>query len=237
MSEINVVHPWYIVGYILESIILLYSSCQKDYERVTKMTKLKSITTRKWVMITLMVVSASGIIFGTGATKAEAYPIGGSNWNWNRTSDYNTWPYQPSRDAQSTTDTTEGTSRSDSSTAAQTISIGQRFLGTKYEFGADTNQTKTFDCSSFVKYVFKQVGVDLPRTSYTQAKEGKAVSRSELQTGDLVFFATGRRGSGISHVAIYAGNGRILHTFGSPGVTFSDLSDWDSSYVTARRVL
>lgn len=204
------------------------------------MTILKSITYRKWLLITLMFISTTGILFG--APKAEAYPAGGSNWNWGSYNNpYFQWPNQDSSNSsqQDTTNQNQNEGNSNNAVASQIISIGQRYLGTKYEFGADTNQTKTFDCSSFVKHVFDQVGIDLPRTSYTQAKEGKLVSRSELQTGDLVFFATGRRGKGISHVAIYAGNGRILHTFGSPGVTFSDLNDdqWSSNYVTARRVL
>ncbi|MGZ9584177.1 C40 family peptidase [Paenibacillus marinisediminis] len=126
------------------------------------------------------------------------------------------------------------------STADQVIQIGNQYLGTPYKFGADSNQTRNFDCSSFVQYVYSQVGVDLPRTSYSQATEGTAVKRSELQKGDLVFFSSGRRGKGkVSHVAIYAGNDKLLHTYGKPGVTYSNLSDstWDNQYVTARRVL
>lgn len=131
-------------------------------------------------------------------------------------------------------------SQTSSSKADRVISIGNQYLGTPYKFGATPNQTKNFDCSSFVQYVYSKVGVNLPRTSYTQATKGKAVKRSQLKKGDLVFFSNGRRGAGkISHVAIYAGNDKILHTYGSPGVTYSKLSSstWSNMYVTARRVL
>lgn len=131
-------------------------------------------------------------------------------------------------------------STTSSSKADRVISIGNQYLGTPYKFGAKANQTKNFDCSSFVQYVYSKVGVSLPRASYNQAKKGKAVKRSQLKKGDLVFFSNGRRGEGkISHVAIYAGNNKILHTYGSPGVTYSKLSSstWSKQYVTARRVL
>lgn len=131
-------------------------------------------------------------------------------------------------------------SQSSSSKADRVISIGNQYLGTPYKFGATAKQTKNFDCSSFVQYVYSKVGVNLPRASYNQATKGKAVKRSQLKKGDLVFFSSGKSGSTkISHVAIYAGNNKILHTYGSPGVTYSKLSSstWSNRYVTARRVL
>ncbi|GIO13096.1 hypothetical protein J19TS2_26510 [Cohnella xylanilytica] len=117
------------------------------------------------------------------------------------------------------------------------LSIGKEYIGTPYEFGATAGDTESFDCSSFVQYVFKQMDVSLPRTSVTQAKMGVKVEKGYLSVGDLVFFRTG--GSGISHVAIYAGNGKILHASSSKGVAISDMntSYWKKSYVTARRVL
>lgn len=117
------------------------------------------------------------------------------------------------------------------------LSIGKDYIGTPYEFGATAGDTESFDCSSFVQYVFKQMDVSLPRTSVTQAKMGVKVEKGYLSVGDLVFFRTG--GAGISHVAIYAGNGKILHASSSKGVAISDMntSYWKKSYVTARRVL
>ncbi|ANS77156.1 hydrolase [Paenibacillus yonginensis] len=127
------------------------------------------------------------------------------------------------------------------STGSKIISYGKKFMGTPYKFGASTSTTKYFDCSSFTKYVFKHYGVTLPRTSKEQAKEGVAVSKANLRVGDLVFFSSGSRANGknVTHVAIYAGNGKILHTYGKPGVTISNLNsgNWKKTYLKARRVL
>ncbi|MEK3735387.1 MULTISPECIES: C40 family peptidase [Paenibacillus] len=127
------------------------------------------------------------------------------------------------------------------SKGSQVVNFGKKYMGTPYKFGASTSTTKVFDCSSFMKHIFKKYGVDLPRTSAAQSKVGKAVSRSNLRTGDLVFFSSGSRsnGSNVTHVAVYMGNGKILHTYGKPGVTISNLNSgtWNKTYVKARRVL
>jgi probable lipoprotein NlpC len=119
----------------------------------------------------------------------------------------------------------------------QLISYGKEHLGTPYQFGAASGITYEFDCSSYVQYVYSQFGIDLPRTSVDQSNVGKKVDKSNLSVGDLVFFRTG--GGGISHVAMYAGDGRILHASSSKGVTLDNLesSYWKKAYVTARRVL
>lgn len=128
-----------------------------------------------------------------------------------------------------------------SSTGQQIVNLGKKYMGVRYEFGAPTSSTRTFDCSSFTKYIFGKYGVKLPRTSSAQSKVGKAVSKANLKVGDLVFFSSGSRanGSNVTHVAVYIGNGKILHTYGSPGVTISDLNsgNWKRTYLKARRVL
>lgn len=128
-----------------------------------------------------------------------------------------------------------------SSTGQSIISLGKKFLGTPYKFGASNTTTRYFDCSSFTQYIFKKYGVNLPRTSVAQSKVGKAVSKANLRVGDLVFFSSGSRANGrnVTHVAVYAGNGKILHTYGSPGVTISNLNsgNWKKTYLWARRVL
>ncbi|MFD1175686.1 C40 family peptidase [Paenibacillus puldeungensis] len=127
------------------------------------------------------------------------------------------------------------------SKGSQIVSFGKQFLGTPYKFGASTSTTSVFDCSSFTKYIFKRYGVTLPRTSVAQSNVGYAVSKSNLMVGDLVFFSSGSRANGrnVTHVAVYAGNGKILHTYGRPGVTISDLNsgNWKRTYLKARRVL
>ncbi|WNS42391.1 stalk domain-containing protein [Paenibacillus sp. MMS20-IR301] len=118
------------------------------------------------------------------------------------------------------------------------ITYGKKYLNTPYEFGASPDQTDTFDCSSFVKRVFGDtLSVDLPRVSYDQALEGREISLDELRTGDLLFFTA--RGLDIGHVAIYAGNNRLLHTYSKEqGVHMEDFSSqWKKRFVTARRIL
>ena len=117
--------------------------------------------------------------------------------------------------AQSTsTEVTNATALTASATStsrgSQVISIGRRYLGTPYKFGATAGQTRNFDCSSFTQYVFKKVGVYLPRTSQQQAHVGRYVSRSNLRAGDLVFFSIPSKPGVIHHVAIYMGNNKLL---------------------------
>jgi cell wall-associated NlpC family hydrolase len=119
------------------------------------------------------------------------------------------------------------------SKANSIIHLAKRYLGTPYRFGASTSTTRVFDCSSFTKYVYKRNGIYLPRTSKQQSHVGRFVPRSQLRPGDLVFFY-----SPVHHVAIYIGNGKIIHTYGKPGVTISSIKSgwWSKHYQTARRV-
>jgi len=139
------------------------------------------------------------------------------------------------------TGTANASALSSSAKASRIINLGKKYMGRKYQFGAPTTSTRTFDCSSFTQYLYKQYGVKLPRTSIKQSKVGKTVSKKNLRPGDLVFFSTtNRNGKGkVNHVAIYAGNGRLLHTYGKPGVTYSNMNTgvWKKGYVVAKRVL
>lgn len=121
------------------------------------------------------------------------------------------------------------------------ISYGKTFLGTPYKFGASTSTTKYFDCSSLMKRIYAKYGVTLPRTSVEQSKKGVAVSKANLKKGDLLFFSTGSRSNGknVTHVGMYIGNGKMLHTYGSPGVMITDINKahWKNTYLKARRVL
>lgn len=121
--------------------------------------------------------------------------------------------------------------------ATDIINHGNSFLGTPYLFGARYGRTDRFDCSSFVKYIYRNY-ITLPRVSKDQAKVGKWVSKSNLRRGDLVFFDTSSSRPGIDHVAVYAGNGRLLHALPKGGVQYSKMNSyWNKRYVTARRVL
>jgi cell wall-associated NlpC family hydrolase len=90
------------------------------------------------------------------------------------------------------------------SRAAAAVSFAYAKLGSPYVWGA--TGPDAFDCSGLVQAAYRSAGVSLPRTTYAQIGAGTRVSRSELQPGDLVFFY-----SGISHVGIYVGNGRMIH--------------------------
>lgn len=122
-------------------------------------------------------------------------------------------------------------------TSLKLIDTGKAYIGTPYRYGAAPGSTDAFDCSSFTQYIFKSFDVWLPRTSAAQASMGTKVDKGSLSVGDLVFFKT--NGKSISHVAIYAGNNKMIHSSSSAGVTISDMnaSYWKSKYVTARRVL
>lgn len=125
------------------------------------------------------------------------------------------------------------------SKAEKIITLGKKYLGVKYRFGAPSGSTSAFDCSSFTQYIYGKYGVKLPRVSSNQAKKGYRVAKANLRKGDLVFFNTTRTGSKIGHVGVYVGNSKILHTYGAGGVKYSQIKTgyWKSHYVTARRVL
>jgi len=87
------------------------------------------------------------------------------------------------------------------------LAKAKEFLGTPYGFGnKDSVQT---DCSGFTQQVYKQFGVTLPRSAAEQARLGTDVDANDLQVGDLLFYQTYK--SEPSHVAIYAGEGQIIH--------------------------
>ena len=116
------------------------------------------------------------------------------------------------------------------------IETAKKYLGAKYVYGA--SGPNSFDCSGFTSYVFKLHGVSLSRTAKGQYSNGTAVSRANLQPGDLVMF--GPSASGINHVGIYIGGGKIIHAENpSSGVTIDTINSgyYNKNYVGARRVI
>lgn len=87
------------------------------------------------------------------------------------------------------------------------VNYALQFVGNPYVWGGNS-LTKGVDCSGFTKQVYKKFGITLPRTSYTQPSAGKKIKASEAKPGDLFFYGDS---SGINHVAIYIGNGKIVH--------------------------
>jgi len=127
-----------------------------------------------------------------------------------------------------------------SGAARRVVPTAEQYIGVPYRYGGTSPRTG-FDCSGFVQYVYGSQGVDLPRTSRQMAGSGIAVEPSTraMQVGDLMLFQQGGR---ISHVAIYAGNGRFIHSSSSGhGVRYDDLrtnrGHWFADHlVAARRV-
>jgi cell wall-associated NlpC family hydrolase len=121
------------------------------------------------------------------------------------------------------------------------VATAARFLGTRYRLGGTS--PSAFDCSGFVRYVFARHGVTLPRTAKEQSVAGHSivVGPDSLRVGDLLFFRTTRGRA--SHVAIYAGNGRIIHaSSGSRRIRYDDLGSargrWFIEHLTSvRRIL
>jgi len=87
------------------------------------------------------------------------------------------------------------------------VNKAREYLGGRYVWGG-TNLDRGVDCSGFVQQIFKKFGYSLGRTSRDQARGGKKITASELKPGDLVFYGSS---SYINHVAIYIGNGKIIH--------------------------
>lgn len=119
------------------------------------------------------------------------------------------------------------------SSANQKINqIYRQWAGTRYRMGGTGHGG--IDCSAFVqKTMSGAFGLDLPRSTAGQRHEGRAISKSELRPGDLVFFRKN------NHVGVYIGGGRFVHASTSQGVTTSSLyeSYWARTYTQSRRVL
>lgn len=117
---------------------------------------------------------------------------------------------------------------------ATVVETAKNYIGSSYAYGA--SGPSSFDCSGFTSYIFKQHGVSLNRTAAGQYSNGVAVSRDQLQPGDLIMFGK----SGINHVGIYIGGGQMVHAANkSRGVTTDTINSgyYNNNYVGARRVI
>ena len=111
------------------------------------------------------------------------------------------------------------------------VEIALQYRGAPYQWGGET--PSGFDCSGFVRYVYAQLGVALPHNAAQQYRLGVAVTRDELEPGDLVFFDR------LRHNGIYVGDGRFIHsrqTGKHVGVASLDDDWYRTHWVGARRL-
>ncbi len=102
------------------------------------------------------------------------------------------------------------------------VNYALQFVGGPYRAGGNDPRTGV-DCSGFVRYVMQNgAGISMNRSSGSQATQGYAVSSSQMQPGDLLFYSGG---SGINHVAMYIGDGKIVHA--STYATGIKISKWN----------
>jgi len=110
--------------------------------------------------------------------------------------------------------------------------------GTPYRYGGNSPETG-FDCSGFVRHVFHStLGIELPRSSSEINELGERINLSELRPGDLVFYNTLRRA--FSHVGIYLGDGRFVHSPSSGGgIRVENMAQgyWQKRFNGARRII
>jgi len=120
-----------------------------------------------------------------------------------------------------------------SALGSRVVAIAMQYLGIPYVWGG-ASPGQGFDCSGLTMYVFAQVGVSLPHYAASQYTLGVAISRDQLQPGDLVFF------NGLGHMGMYIGSGQFIHAPHTGDVVkISSLDDpwYASTWVGARRVL
>lgn len=122
------------------------------------------------------------------------------------------------------------------------IQSARSYTGTPYKYGGTTRSG--LDCSALMVHSFSALDVKLPRTSESQSKVGKEVKLKELQPGDLVFFATGKKKSQITHVGLVTDrkgkdNIKFIHASTSLGVVEDNIysSYYYQRFIIARRVI
>ena len=122
------------------------------------------------------------------------------------------------------------------------VNYGKLFLNTPYRYGA--TGTDTFDCSGFTSYIYRNFGYNLQRNSAAQAQQFDTIDRTQLKTGDLVFFSGRGRGKRVGHVGIVVAakeNGEFdfIHSAVRSGVTISNSSEpyYTKRFLKANRVI
>jgi len=133
--------------------------------------------------------------------------------------------------------------RAPAALADSVIATAAEAMGRPYRYGGTGENGGGFDCSGLIQYAYGRHGVELPRRSVEQAREGKAVRKKldALAPGDLLTFSN--RGKTVTHVGMYIGEGRFIHS-ATRGVQVSALSAedpygrwWYKRWVGVRRIV
>jgi cell wall-associated NlpC family hydrolase len=113
------------------------------------------------------------------------------------------------------------------------IAAAKTQLGVPYQWGGMSS--RGYDCSGLIKYSFAKAGKTLPRTTVEMYKKGTRVTT--LKPGDLMFFAP-NKASRVTHASIYIGNGKMIHSASSKGVSIASTSNsyWKPKFVGAKRI-
>lgn len=125
--------------------------------------------------------------------------------------------------------------------AFKVISTAKSYQGTPYKYGGTTRAG--MDCSALVYHAYYSIGITMPRTSNDQSQLGQKVAAKEIRQGDLLFFATSKKRSKVTHSGIVTevdnGEIRFIHSSTSLGVTEDYLSSkyWNKAFLFARRIL
>ncbi len=140
-------------------------------------------------------------------------------------------------EAQTQADASDVNPASWSGRAREVLVQALSLTGTQYKYGGNSPETG-FDCSGFVRYVFKQAAsLTLPHNALAISQAGQSVAKSDLQPGDLVFFKTLK--NTFSHVGIYLGNNRFIHSPSKGGqVRVDDMQEgyWAKHFNGAQRI-
>jgi probable lipoprotein NlpC len=123
----------------------------------------------------------------------------------------------------------------------EVISTARTFTGTPYKYGGTTRSG--MDCSALTIHAYKSISLSLPRSAEDQSGVGQKVKQKDLQPGDLVFFATGKRRRQVTHVGlvtdVHRNSVKFIHASTSLGVIETDLSQdyYAKRYRGARRII
>lgn len=122
------------------------------------------------------------------------------------------------------------------------VEAAKKYIGTPYKYGGTTRAG--MDCSGLLINSFRAIEINLPRSSADQSKVGKEVNIADLQPGDLVFFATGKRRKTVTHVGLVTDviskdNIKFIHSSSTLGVVETNLFSeyYKKRFITARRVI